>query len=533
MEQRLGPGMLQEATSEPGIVRTWPDGIMWLIKPDGSRCQIPCAGGGGGGAPANAEYVVLALDAALTAERVLTAGDALQITDGGAGGNVTLDVLFDGTSIGLNGMNQLEVLGGSLTNAVIKNPNSSTRNLITSTGDFIELPIIGAPGQTVDLFDVGLDGAADPFLKVSAGEAVGLGAGAYDPALYDSRITRFVISNAQDGAYELAGGPLIDPGALGSIAQVFQDLEIAPSVDNTADQALWFGSNRLTGGNTVQSLLGVDVETNFFGTKVAGSGSQATFVRTLRASCKVASTSTGDIQEGRAVHAFMGYDGEGDVTAFLIGVHSETEIFGIATGSPITELHGLKVNMTVFAREVSNAYGLHIGTIGQSPSVVASYGIWIANQTTGAFGVPVDPWAIRSEGGKSLLRTGDVNTVALTVRGAAAQLAQLQRWADDADQTLVGISAIGQVEFGNGQDVNLYRTAADILATDDSFVAGNSTSQPIVLHMDGYYDGAEIVDPAAPAPDHGRFYFRDDGAGFTQFVVQFESGNTVVIAQDF
>lgn len=46
----------------------------------------------GGFAPANAEYVVLALDATLTDERVLTPGVGLALVDGGAGGLVTLNV---------------------------------------------------------------------------------------------------------------------------------------------------------------------------------------------------------------------------------------------------------------------------------------------------------------------------------------------------------------------------------------------------------------------------------------------------------
>lgn len=47
-------------------------------------------GGGGGGAPTTAQYVTLATDATLTAERVLTAGAGISITDAGAGGNVTV-----------------------------------------------------------------------------------------------------------------------------------------------------------------------------------------------------------------------------------------------------------------------------------------------------------------------------------------------------------------------------------------------------------------------------------------------------------
>jgi len=46
--------------------------------------------GAAGGAPTTAQYVVMALDATLSAERVLTAGSGLTLTDGGANGNATL-----------------------------------------------------------------------------------------------------------------------------------------------------------------------------------------------------------------------------------------------------------------------------------------------------------------------------------------------------------------------------------------------------------------------------------------------------------
>ena len=48
--------------------------------------------GGGGGAPANAQYVTMAVDATLTAERVLTAGAGLGLVDGGAGGAATVSL---------------------------------------------------------------------------------------------------------------------------------------------------------------------------------------------------------------------------------------------------------------------------------------------------------------------------------------------------------------------------------------------------------------------------------------------------------
>lgn len=46
--------------------------------------------GGGGGAPTNASYVVMGVNASLTNERVLTAGSGISITDGGANGPVTI-----------------------------------------------------------------------------------------------------------------------------------------------------------------------------------------------------------------------------------------------------------------------------------------------------------------------------------------------------------------------------------------------------------------------------------------------------------
>ena len=60
-----------------------------------SGTTLNASGSGGGGAPTNAQYVVLALDGTLTDERVLTGGTTgpgITITDGGAGSTVTVDI---------------------------------------------------------------------------------------------------------------------------------------------------------------------------------------------------------------------------------------------------------------------------------------------------------------------------------------------------------------------------------------------------------------------------------------------------------
>ena len=50
----------------------------------------------GAGAPANAEYVVMSLDATLTDERVLTGGVGITLVDGGAGGLATISITAGG-----------------------------------------------------------------------------------------------------------------------------------------------------------------------------------------------------------------------------------------------------------------------------------------------------------------------------------------------------------------------------------------------------------------------------------------------------
>ena len=61
-----------------------------------NRCDITLtATGGGGGAPTTAQYVTLATNGSLTAERVLVVGAGLTLADGGAGNNVTLAFVGD------------------------------------------------------------------------------------------------------------------------------------------------------------------------------------------------------------------------------------------------------------------------------------------------------------------------------------------------------------------------------------------------------------------------------------------------------
>lgn len=61
---------------------TWYDGAAWVGAVTSTS----------GGAPLNAGYVTMSLNGSLTNERVLVAGTALSLVDGGAGGNATLNL---------------------------------------------------------------------------------------------------------------------------------------------------------------------------------------------------------------------------------------------------------------------------------------------------------------------------------------------------------------------------------------------------------------------------------------------------------
>jgi hypothetical protein len=65
-----------------------------FVSVTGTFANIISSGtGGGDGAPTDAEYVVMSLDAGLSDERVLTAGTDIILTDGGAGGAATIGVI--------------------------------------------------------------------------------------------------------------------------------------------------------------------------------------------------------------------------------------------------------------------------------------------------------------------------------------------------------------------------------------------------------------------------------------------------------
>src|SRR5690606_28930690 len=116
-----------------------------------------CIGGSSGGAPANAQYLVLSLDGNLSGERLLVDGDGLTLTDGGAGGNATLDVNVDGSTISINGLDELFVPTDGITSTEISDgtiqgidvANDTIALGTKTTGDYVATLSSGGAGSGI------------------------------------------------------------------------------------------------------------------------------------------------------------------------------------------------------------------------------------------------------------------------------------------------------------------------------------------------------------------------------------------------
>lgn len=427
--------------------------------------------------PPDAEYVVMALSGGLTDERKLTAGDALLLTDGGAGGNALLDVLFDGTSIGLNSSNELTALGGSLTDAVILDPLTNTRNRINPAADVIPLSIYGSVGQTEDLLQMGVEPLA-PMVRFAK-------EGAYSTWLVEQLLAR-----AGDGYYDAADSGTYT-GAT-PYTQLFLDLALNPAANSSNDHFGVGESIRYYGNKTAASFTGGYFEALFFGNKASGSGQQVGNVLGMQTFAGTdGSGATGDITSmsglGTAAQVW-------DPVRILSEMHGVYTLAGDAGGSglAIPEASGVKSVLQTAGRTITSGAGLLVETpFGTLSNFTNLYGVRIKTQT----GAGTKSWGIKVEGGFNEFDAGVATEIPLTLRGFAAQSANLFVTEDSAGNDLVAITSAGRIVFGTSADTNLYRSTADTLKTDDSLVIGAALNH--IGSTAGFLNATPVAQQAA------------------------------------
>lgn len=161
-------------------------------------------------------------------------------------------------------------------------------------------------------------------------------------------------------------------------------------------------------------------------------------------------------------------------------------------------------------------------------------------------------WNVGSAGSFAAVATlsgaGTLSLSSVTTTNPASAQGVFSGW-----EEIIGTNAAsGQILLGNTVGVQgrlHYNAGAGVLYLDNSFAASialrvdtSNTPLPALvltgtlatfngnLSVPGYYDGAEIAAPAAPAVNTGRLYFDDNGSGKTRLMVKFNTGAAQQIA---
>jgi len=136
------------------------------------------SGGGGGGAPTNAEYVVMSLNGTLTNERVLAAGVGISVTDGGPGSNATIANTgvtsnVAGTGISVSGATGTSTITNTGVTSLVAGTNI-TLNPVSGVGDVTVTAATptGLAPNDASYLTLGLDGDLTNERVLTAGPGI-------------------------------------------------------------------------------------------------------------------------------------------------------------------------------------------------------------------------------------------------------------------------------------------------------------------------------------------------------------------------
>lgn len=110
-------------------------------------------------------------------------------------------------------------------------------------------------------------------------------------------------------------------------------------------------------------------------------------------------------------------------------------------------------------------------TIPNGSLVISNSGVMVAGGATGTSGVYTTGYGsnVPINNTSLIVGTSSASSVKTTIQGSASQSADLTQWKNSSGTILTAFQADGKLVFGpsGSQDTNLYRSAANVLATDD------------------------------------------------------------------
>lgn len=344
------------------------------------------AGGGGGGAPTDAQYVTLAVDATLTNERVLTgSANEIVITDGGAGGNVTLTagtliVQTDQANTWTTGAQTINTGAAGTIGLIVKGAAGQTANL-QQWQDSAGAVLSGADERGI-LFTHGGTDVSNMFIGDNAGNVTASGTG------------------------NMCMGQNAGAGLTTGVANVCIGSEAGNDIaGGTQNMCIGSGAGQKISGGASNTCIG----------QIAGAA-----------------------LTGASYNVFIGGSAGSTATG------SANTVIGVLAARKVTGDDNVVIGRSAGINLTSATANVLIGHDAGGALTTEDDRLYIANSNTST---PLVYGLFTGAGAGVTIHSQNTAGIPLIVKGIASQSSDLQQWQDSAGTELMGVESTGEIDF--------------------------------------------------------------------------------------